>query len=57
MFSGKAAKAAVLSFSVGMKVVLMSVNIVVGFAAIALMLRTLRWRRVLANRSPDLTDP
>lgn len=51
IFSGKAAKAAVLSFSVGMKVTLMSVNIVVGLAAIALMLRTLRWRRVLAARA------
>lgn len=52
MFSGKAAAAKVLSFSVGMKVTLMMVNLVVGFAAIALMLRTLRWRRALsAERS------
>jgi len=57
ILSGKAAKAAVLSFSVGMKVVLMSLNIVVGFAAVALMLRTLNWRQVLAKRAPDLADP
>jgi uncharacterized membrane protein YbhN (UPF0104 family) len=57
IFAGKAAKAAVLSFSVGMKITLMSVNIVIGFAAIAVMLRTLRWRRVLAERAPDLADP
>jgi uncharacterized membrane protein YbhN (UPF0104 family) len=57
IFSGKAAKAAVLSFSVGMKVTLMSVNIVIGVAAIGVMLRTLRWRQVLAERAPDLADP
>ena len=57
VFAGRAAKTAVLSFSVGMKVTLMSVNIVVGFSAIAVMLRTLRWRRVLAERDPGLTEP
>jgi uncharacterized membrane protein YbhN (UPF0104 family) len=57
VFSRKAAAAAVLSFSVGMKVTLMSVNIVIGFAAIAVMLRTLRWRRLLAERAPNLADP
>lgn len=57
IFSGKAAKTAVLSFSVGMKVTLMSVNIVIGFAAIAVMLRTLRWRRVLAEHAPNPTEP
>jgi uncharacterized membrane protein YbhN (UPF0104 family) len=54
VFGGRASKAAVLSFSVGMKIVLTAVNLVIGFAAIALMLRTLRWRRVLAERAPDL---
>ena len=57
VFAGKAAKAAVVGFSVGMKVTLMTVNVVVGFAAIALMLRTLRWRRLLADRAPELTQP
>lgn len=56
VFAGKASKAAVLSFSVGMKIVLTFVNLVIGFSAIALMLRTLRWRRVLAERAPDLAD-
>jgi uncharacterized membrane protein YbhN (UPF0104 family) len=54
VFTGKASRAAVLSFSVGMKIVLLTVNLVIGFSAIALMLRTLRWQRVLAERSPDL---
>src|SRR6185312_13163207 len=57
IFSGKAAKTAVLSFSVGMKVTLMTVNLVIGFAAIALMLQTLRWRRLLAEQAANLADP
>jgi uncharacterized membrane protein YbhN (UPF0104 family) len=56
VFAGKASKAAILSFSVGMKIVLSTVNLVIGFSAIALMLRTLRWRRVLEERAPDLAD-
>ena len=57
VFAGRAAKAAVVSFSVGMKVTLMAVNVVVGFASIALMLRTLHWRQVLAEKPPNLTEP
>jgi uncharacterized membrane protein YbhN (UPF0104 family) len=57
VFAGRAARAAVLSFSVGMKVALMAVNLVVGFSAIALMLRTLRWRRALGERTANITDP
>jgi uncharacterized membrane protein YbhN (UPF0104 family) len=56
VFSGKAAATRVLSFSVGMKLTLTTVNLVVGFAAIALMLRTLRWRRALAEHEPQLID-
>jgi uncharacterized membrane protein YbhN (UPF0104 family) len=56
VFSGKAAATTVLSFSVGMKLTLMTVNLVVGFTAIVLMLRTLRWRRALAGREPGLLD-
>jgi hypothetical protein len=56
VFSGRAAKAAILSFSVGMKVALLTANLVVGFCAIALMLRTLHWRRALAEGEPGLTD-
>lgn len=36
----------VVSFSVGMHIALVVTNVLIGFAAIALMLRTLRWRRV-----------
>lgn len=57
VFLGRAAKAAVVSFSVGMKVTLLAVNVVVGFAAIAVMLRTLHWRRALAQGAPKLGEP
>ena len=39
------AKTALLSFSVGMHVAVTAVNALFGFVAIALMLRTLRWKR------------
>jgi len=54
VFTGKASAASVLGFSVGMKVTLLATNVVVGFAAIALMLRTLHWRRALGQvETPD----
>jgi uncharacterized membrane protein YbhN (UPF0104 family) len=56
VFSGTASAARVLSFSVGMKIVLMTVNLVLGFGAIALMLRTIRWRHALAEPEPRATD-
>ncbi len=42
--SGWASRSAVLSFSVGMQLATVVVNVVIGFAAILLILRTLRWR-------------
>ena len=56
MFSGKAAAARVLTFSIGMKVALTAINLAIGFSAIALMLRTVHWRRALAEREPGLSD-
>jgi hypothetical protein len=56
VFSGKAPIAKVLSFSVGMKLVLMTVNLVVGFVAIALMLRTLRWKPAIAREDESLAE-
>jgi uncharacterized membrane protein YbhN (UPF0104 family) len=53
IFRGKAAKTMLLSFSVGMRVTLIVFNALLGFGAILVMLRTLRWReRVQADR-PD----
>ena len=44
-FKGKVAASTVLGFSVGMHVAIVLSNLVVGFSAIGLMLRTFRWRR------------
>jgi uncharacterized membrane protein YbhN (UPF0104 family) len=44
VFQGEAATSALLSFSIGMKIVLTVVNVVIGFLAIVLMLRTFDWR-------------
>ncbi len=42
---GAASPSAILSFSVGMQVATVVANVVLGFGAIAVMLRTLSWRR------------
>jgi glycosyltransferase 2 family protein len=47
VFRGQAPRSSLLAFSVGMKVTLTIVNVAVGFLAILLTLRTLRFRRVL----------
>jgi uncharacterized membrane protein YbhN (UPF0104 family) len=51
VFSGSAPAAAVLSFSVGMKVVVIGVNVLLGLAAILVMLRTFRWRGVVQRQA------
>ena len=56
VFSGKAAATRVLSFSVGMKIVLMSITVGVGAVATAVMLRTLSWRRALAAAESSVAD-
>lgn len=57
-FSGTAAASTVLGFSVGMQLVTTAVNVLLGFGAIAIMLRTLRWRQhVMADKElEDATD-
>jgi uncharacterized membrane protein YbhN (UPF0104 family) len=47
VLSGQASRSTLLSFSVGMKTILSAVNVALGLAAIAVMLRTLRWRRAV----------
>lgn len=47
LFRGVAPASQVLSFSVGMKLTLLAVNVVLGAVAIFVMLRTLRWRRAV----------
>jgi uncharacterized membrane protein YbhN (UPF0104 family) len=46
-FRGKVAASTVLGFSVGMHVATVALNLVIGFAAIGIMLRTFRWKRVV----------
>jgi len=47
VLAGKATVPELVSFSVGMNLVVIAANVVVGFTAIGLMLRTFRWRRHL----------
>ena len=49
VFRGHASTTSVLSFSVGMNIALTALNVTLGFAALALMLKTLRWRGALAH--------
>jgi uncharacterized membrane protein YbhN (UPF0104 family) len=51
VFAGIAPAVDVLSFSVGMKLVIVAVNLAVGFGAILVMLRTLRWRAAVQPRA------
>ncbi len=46
VFRGDVPASALLSFSVGMKLTIIAANVVVGFGAIAIMLRRLPWRRI-----------
>lgn len=53
VFAGQVSTTALLGFSVGMTIALTAVNVVLGFGAILLMLRTLRWRsRVAVPNEP-----
>jgi uncharacterized membrane protein YbhN (UPF0104 family) len=49
VLAAKAATASLISFSVGMKLMIVAVNVVLGFGAMLIMLRTLRWRRRLGH--------
>jgi uncharacterized membrane protein YbhN (UPF0104 family) len=54
LLRGQASKTSLLSFSVGMRITLIVTNAVLGFTALFLMLRTLRWRgRVDADRASE----
>jgi uncharacterized membrane protein YbhN (UPF0104 family) len=56
VLTGSAPVAAVLSFSVGMKVVLITVNVTLGLAAILIMLRTFRWRGLVRRHAEVQSD-
>lgn len=56
VFRGIAPAVEVLSFSVGMKLVIVAVNVVVGSIAIFAMLRTLRWRQIVEQDDPRAAE-
>ena len=49
----QASRTALLSFSVGMRITLIAVNLVLGFAALFITLRTVHWRQHGATTSTD----
>jgi hypothetical protein len=51
VLAGEAAARAVLSFSVGMNVALITVNVALGALALVIMLRTLRWRALVGREA------
>ena len=55
VFEGEAPASTLLSFSIGMKIVLTVVNVIVGFLAILIMLGTFDWRRH-AERDADAIE-
>lgn len=58
MLSGLAPASVLLAFSVGAKLTLIVTNVVAGFTAIAVTLRTLRYSRALEGApTPDASDP
>lgn len=57
VFAGKVDTTALLAFSVGMKLVLVAVNVAVGLAAVGLMLRTVRWRRHMEREEGAVPVP
>lgn len=50
--STEAARSTVLAFSVGMQIATVAANVVLGFGAMALMLRTFNWRRFMDGGGP-----
>ena len=53
LFEGEASRTLILSFSVGMNIALVVCNLVLGFAAFALMARTLSWKRLRRRQQAE----
>jgi len=53
LFRGKAARSALLSFSVGMHIAIVVVNVLLGLLAVALMTRSLSFRRLRKDAAAD----
>jgi len=56
VLAGEASRSTLLSLSVGMKAIVSAFNVALGLSAIALMLRTLHWRRAV-ERDEALDHP
>ena len=56
-FSGTTAASTVLGFSVGMQLVTTAVNVLLGFGAILIMLKTLRWKQHVYAAEEGLVPP
>jgi uncharacterized membrane protein YbhN (UPF0104 family) len=56
LFSGKAARSALLSFSVGMHIAIVVVNVILGALAVALMTRSLSFRRLRKDAAADAAE-
>ena len=56
LFRGKAARSAVLSFSVGMHIAIVVLNVALGALAIALLTRSLRFRRLREDAASDAAE-
>jgi uncharacterized membrane protein YbhN (UPF0104 family) len=56
MFRGTVASAQLLAFSVGLKLMTVTTNVVAGFTAIGLTLRTLRYSKALETSDDTATD-
>jgi uncharacterized membrane protein YbhN (UPF0104 family) len=57
LFRGEAARSMVLSFSVGMHIMIVIVNVALGIAAVALMTRSLRVHRLRRDAAADSGTP
>jgi uncharacterized membrane protein YbhN (UPF0104 family) len=53
LLNGKASRSALLSFSVGMHIAIVVLNVVLGLLAVLLITRTLRLRRLRAEAAAD----
>ena len=56
VLKGVAAASVLLAFSVGAKLTITITNVVAGFTAIALTLRTVRFRKALGPQAPEATE-
>jgi hypothetical protein len=56
VLSGVASASVLLAFSVGAKITLTITNVVAGFTAIALTLRTVRFKKALGPPPPEVAE-